>query len=618
MLSYTVEKRLESIPDLSVKGKRINGLFRLMESPLLWEAAYAEVASNKGALTRGATENTFDGFSIERMNTIIECIKAGTYRFTPVRRVYIPKANGKSRPLGIPTADDKLVQGVVKLLLERIYEPVFSVRSHGFRKGRSCHTALSEIKDTWTGTKWFVDVDVVGFFDNIDHDVLLGLLQKRIDDKRFIRLVADMLKAGYLEDWKFNPTFSGTPQGGVVSPILANIVLHELDEWLHEKKAGFDKGKLRRTNPEYSRLNTRINAAKRAIAKLTDVERQSRQPVLESQIADLLAQRQTLPYGDQFDPNYRRLLFCRYADDFIIGIVGTKDDAKAIMEEVKCFLLDTLKLTASPEKSKVCKATDGTMFLGYTVKTVVGGRVTRSKTKWGNSVPKRANRDRIRLLVPREKVLAFAARKGYGNLGALKSTHRARLLESSDAEIIMAYNAEMRGFANYYCLGYCFKAGLRKLYLLWLGSLLRTLANKHKSSTTAVAATLRNGDGYAHFFEVGGKRRSVRVFQMKHLVAKTSQDARVDDEEIGSKLYLSRTDVIDRLNARRCEQCGADNVPCEVHHVRHLRDRRGKGEWGTVKAARRRKTRVLCHPCHTALHAGKARKVEDTQAWRAG
>src|SRR4051794_14139791 len=213
MLPDTVTRRLNSIPDLSQQGKRINGLFRLLEGPDLWGQAYEEIASNKGALTKGVTDNTLDGFSPERVKSIVARLKEGTYRFTPVRRVYIPKANGKKRPLGIPTADDKLVQSAVKLLLELVYEPVFSNRSHGFRRGRSCHTALTEVRDVWTGMKWLIEVDVVGFFDNIDHDILIRLLARKIDDPRFLRLIRGMLDAGYLEDWTHHPTYSGTPQG---------------------------------------------------------------------------------------------------------------------------------------------------------------------------------------------------------------------------------------------------------------------------------------------------------------------------------------------------------------------------------------------------------------------
>jgi RNA-directed DNA polymerase len=268
MLPQTIQRRLNSIRHLSRQGKRINGLFRLLLSPLLWERAYTEIAPNPGALTRGVTDRTLDGFSFERVQTLISQLQDGTYRFTPVRRVYLPKPNGKLRPLGIPTADDKLVQSVVKLLLELIYEPVFSPLAHGFRRHRSCHTALSHIQDTWNGMKWLVDIDVVGFFDNINHEILLGLLRKRIADERFLRLIAGMLRAGYLEDWTFHRTFSGTPQGGVASPILANVYLHELDEFLTALKTRFDRGKTRAVHLPYQYLSTAICQRRHLIDEL--------------------------------------------------------------------------------------------------------------------------------------------------------------------------------------------------------------------------------------------------------------------------------------------------------------------------------------------------------------
>ena len=381
MLPDTVQRRLASICNLSRQGKRINGLSRLLESSDLWERAYAEIASNKGALTPGVNANTLDGFSLERVAEIIGRIKDGTYRFTPVRRVYIPKPNGKKRPLGVPTADDKLVQGVVKLLLEFIYEPVFSHHSHGFRQGRSCHTALAYVQDVWTGVKWLVDVDVVGFFDNIDHGILIDLLRKRIDDKKFIQLVEGMLKAGYVEDWTFRATFSGTPQGGVVSPILANIYLHELDEFLGKMKAEFDRGARRAENPRYGSLTRSIYKRRLRIDRLIGEGRTAEADEAKRKVRELEAERSTLPSKDGFDPNFKRLLFCRYADDFLIGVIGSKDEARAVMQRVMEFLRTHLHLEASVEKSKLSKASVGTTFLGYTVKTVTGSR--RRKTKLG-------------------------------------------------------------------------------------------------------------------------------------------------------------------------------------------------------------------------------------------
>src|SRR3546814_928437 len=242
MQTATCLRRIEKLPALSRAGKRINGLHRLMRSRCLYERAYDRVSRNRGAMTPGVDGQTFDGMTLARLDRLVQSVAEGRYRPRPVRRVYIPKGNGKMRPLGIPTADDRIVQEAARMILAAIYEPVFSKHSHGFRAGHSCHTALEEIRKTWTGVKWLIEVDVRGFFDNIHHDILLGLLARRIDDPVFIGLIGTMLKAGCMDDWKFERTYSGTPQGGVISPLLATIYLHELDQFMEEMRTGFDKG----------------------------------------------------------------------------------------------------------------------------------------------------------------------------------------------------------------------------------------------------------------------------------------------------------------------------------------------------------------------------------------
>jgi RNA-directed DNA polymerase len=225
MLTATVIRRLRALEVLSKEGKRINGLFRLMLNPLLWQQAYANIYANEGALTKGVNQDTMDGFSLQRVETILAQLKAGTYHFRPARRVWIPKPNGKKRPLGVACGNDKLVQEVVRIILERIYEPIFESNSHGFRPGRSPHTALEQIQHDWTAVKWIVDMDLKSYFDTINHDLLVELLEKKIEDQRFMRVIKALLKAGYLEDWKFHATYSGTPQGSTVSPVLANVML---------------------------------------------------------------------------------------------------------------------------------------------------------------------------------------------------------------------------------------------------------------------------------------------------------------------------------------------------------------------------------------------------------
>jgi RNA-directed DNA polymerase len=189
-----------------------------MNHPDIWMQAYRNIQGNKGALTRGIDSITMDGYSPERAANLVELIRDKRYQPKPVRRVNIPtKVAGKMRPLGIPSADDNLVQEVTRMILERIYEPLFKDSSHGFRPKRSCHMALRSMQKGWTGTKWFIDIDIKGFFNNIDHEILMELLKKRIEDTQFLDLIRDMLKAGYVEDWQHHKTYSGTPQGGIAT-----------------------------------------------------------------------------------------------------------------------------------------------------------------------------------------------------------------------------------------------------------------------------------------------------------------------------------------------------------------------------------------------------------------
>ena len=228
-------------------------LYRQMFNKELYLLAYGNIYSNQGAMTPGASEETADGMSEDKIEQITGLMRRERYRFAPARRVYIPKKNGKLRPLGLPSWSDKLVGEVVRLLLEAYYEPGFSDRSHGFRKGRGCHTALREINDTWTGTTWFIEGDISDCFGSLDHEILLGILAEKIHDQRFLRLIRNMLKAGYLEDWEYHETLSGSPQGGVVSPILSNIYLHKLDEFVErELIPQYTRGARRKGNPEYS------------------------------------------------------------------------------------------------------------------------------------------------------------------------------------------------------------------------------------------------------------------------------------------------------------------------------------------------------------------------------
>ena len=438
MQAATIQRRIETLPTLSRSGKRINGLHRLLRSPYLFERAYGRISRNKGALMPGVDGKTFDGMSLEKLADIARRVAEGKCRFRAVRRVYIPKDNGKTRALGIPTVEDRLVQEAVRTILEAIYEPVFLGEAHGFRPGRSCHTALNLIKKTWTGCKWLIEVDVRGVFDNIEHGVLLGLLRQRIDDDRFVGLIDGMLKAGYMEDWVYGRTYSGTPQGGVVSPLLANIYLHEFDRFMQAMKAGSDKGRKRRALPRYSVLERRILRLRR------NIDRYRAEGVDQAEIDAALAEfkainreRRKVPSVDPMDPNFKRLRYCRYADDFLIGRIGrigSKREAREVMASVERFLTETLKLTVAPEKSAVHAASKGVTVLGYRIVTYNShgaGRKSARRRPDGRTwrVVRRPSIDNVSLRVPRKEITAFCRRHGYRDLARKKGRKYAPRVE---------------------------------------------------------------------------------------------------------------------------------------------------------------------------------------------
>src|SRR5215469_9717985 len=260
----TAEVVLSVLRERGRKGLPCTQLYRQLFNKDLYLLAYGNIYSNQGAMTPGASEETADGMSEEKIEQIIEAMRRERYRFSPARRTYIPKKNGKLRPLGMLTWSDKLVGEAVRLVLEAIYEPQFSDSSHGFRKFRGCHTALREINNTWTGATWFVEGDISDCFGSLDHEILLGILAEKIHDNRFLRLVRHMLKAGYLEDWEYRETLSGCPQGGTVSPILSNIYLDKLDTFVEQELIPpYTRGARRRPHPEYARIAGQLRRARR-------------------------------------------------------------------------------------------------------------------------------------------------------------------------------------------------------------------------------------------------------------------------------------------------------------------------------------------------------------------
>lgn len=365
-------------------------LYRILFNEEMYYRAYQKLSKKQGNTTKGSDGKSIDGTSLKEIKQLIEELKKETYQPMPARRTYIPKKNGKMRPLGIPAFRDKLVQEVMKMILEAIYENSFSYMSHGFRPDKSCHTALKYLQDNFIGAKWFIEGDIKGFFDNIDHNVMVGILKERIEDDRFIRLVRKFLNAGYLENWVFHRNYSGTPQGGVISPILANIYLDQLDKYMEEYIKKFDNGKKRRRNPEHRKLEGRKRTVIKKLEKETDM---GNILMLQNEIKEIEKRRVQIPAADSMDSNYRRLKYVRYADDFLIGVIGSKEDSQKIKADIKEYLESKLKLELSDEKTLITHGNQPAKFLGFDVCI----RKTNDAKRDKNGVLKRFLRKQSRL-----------------------------------------------------------------------------------------------------------------------------------------------------------------------------------------------------------------------------
>lgn len=560
----------------------------------LWVTAYERIAPNPGNMTMGTDGETIDGTGMELIREIITELKTSRYKPTPVRRTYIPKANGKLRPLGIPSFRDKLLQTVVKLLLEAIYEPTFADQSHGFRPERSCHTALEQVK-AMTGVRWWVEGDIKGFFDNLNHDTLLRILSKRITDRRFLHLIEQFLKAGYVEDWQYHQTYSGTPQGGNLSPLLANIYLNELDQKIAQKVTEFNRGKRRRNRQEYENICQRKKRARRRAQRTGNWEtyKALRKLTLQTQATD------------PQDPNFRRLYYVRYADDFLLGIIGSKADATALKSWLANYLRDELQLELSEEKTLITNAQERVRFLGYDIKHWSGKKILRYPTRTGVRT-RRTCHHQLALLIPRDKCHTFA--KEYGDPMGWKGKCRSKLINLSELEILMRYNAEVRGFLNYYALADNFSDVASSLLWLTATSFFKTLAGKRKSSVMKVLKSLKRGPARYVVPLRDKEGNTVREYELvvstRQIPRRKTTRADLDQQPFLWK-YQSRTELGQRLLANQCEWCGTQEGEMQVHHVRKLADLKGKTVWEYWMIERRRKTLVLCKHCHTELHAGR-------------
>ena len=578
-------------------------LYRILFNQEMYAAAYQNIYANEGNMTKGSDGQTIDGMSLQRIDALITALKDESYHPVPSRRVYIPKKNGKKRPLGIPSFDDKLVQEVLRMVLEAIYESSFENTSHGFRPGKSCHTALLHVQTRFTGVKWFVEGDIKGFFDNIDHDVIIRILQKRISDDRFMRLVRKFLNAGYLEDWQFHKTYSGTPQGGIISPILANIYLDEFDKFMAKYADEFNRGVERRRNSEYRKLEVQRG---NLVKKLNSCVDEAEKVQLVGQIKAIEKARNNVPYGVAMDGDYRRLQYVRYADDFLVGIIGSKEECKGVKEDIRRYMANTLMLKLSDEKTLITNAQNPAHFLGY------GIYIRKSNLSKRDSMG-RLKRDYVGRVVL--EVATETIRSKLVELKTIKLTYvngkeiwkpiaRYSMKDSDDLEILDKFNSEIRGFYNYYSIANN-SSIINSFKYMMEYSMYKTYCTKYRTHISKLLEKYRIGKDFCVRFIAKDGKEKVRVFYNEGFKRKTTARSADCDTLPNNLKHLASTSLMDRLKAEKCEICGAENVPLEMHQVRKLKDLKGKKFWEGLMIARRRKTIAACHECHRKIHYGK-------------
>lgn len=590
----TAQKCLDIARKRGEAHQEINRVYRMLKCKELYLMAYGKLYANQGALTPGTDqEDTVDGMSLKKIDAIIDKLDKGCYEWKPSRRTYIGKRHShKKRPLGMPTWSDKLLQEVMRMILEAYYEPQFKESSHGFRPHRGCHTALKDINRTWTGTKWFIETDIKGCFDNINHDILLEIMSRKIKDERFLKLIRGILKAGYMEQGIRYNTYSGTPQGGIISPLLANIVLNELDTYIEDTLIPeFNKGawKTRKKNPGYVRLDRIKEKAKRHKQKWIWNKAAKRMREMPSKITD--------------DPEFKRLRYARYADDSLLSVIGSKKDAETIKRKLGDYI-KSIGLEMSEGKTLITHAKNGkARFLNY----YIGMNWDNTNvTKCKNGARKRSINGNIILEMPSDVYNEWKAKATKGEV----TRHRPELLHLSDYDIISTFETELQGLINYYIMAHnVMKKGL-SLRFFWQKSLVKTLAAKHKTSTAKIYRKyhykVRNRKTVAVIIQREGKKPLMAVFARRAI--ERNLNVVIDDEV--KQIHSGRVQLVDRLLANTCEICGSQ-VDVEVHHLKKLKDlqkkwqgRKDKPEWVKKMIAIRRKTLVVCQKCHNDIHGG--------------
>ncbi|MEI7028190.1 reverse transcriptase domain-containing protein [Paenibacillus sp. y28] len=582
-------------------------VYRHFYNPDFYLRAYDNLYANNGSGTAGIDGETADKFSMDKIRTLIEMMKDESYQPQPVRRVYIPKKNGQKRPLGIPSFSDRIIQEICRMILEAMYEPTFEDFSHGFRPNRSCHTALHEAKVNFKGATWFIEGDIKGYFDNISHHKLIALLEKKINDAKFIRLIWKFLRAGTMEDWKRCGTYSGTPQGGIVSPVLANIYLDHVDKWFNAYKNKYDQGtpKSKTVSKRYKTLDMRVVRAKRKLEAAADSDTQENLKQFIKEQTDL---RNKTPYYTFQNSDFKRIKCIRYADDFVIAVWGSKEQCEMIKDDIKEFMASELKIELSEEKMLITHSADGAKFLGHIIKVRDDWNFRKDK----NGVKKRVYNGCVELYMPDDTVRNFITKyKMVKDINAKqwRMLHIPSIINHPDIEIVALYNARLRGLYNFYKMAINVSRYMWQIRYVMEYSCLATLANKYKSSIAKIKQKFMVDKHWGIPYE-DKKGQTKILYFYKDGFTRSNTPYKLSDPDLHPNLmpfFNNPTSLLDRLRAGQCELCGTNDfrLNYEVHHVNKLKNLKGKEKWGKVMIGKNRKTLIVCQECHDKIHRGE-------------
>ncbi|WP_236628348.1 group II intron reverse transcriptase/maturase [Candidatus Phytoplasma ziziphi] len=534
-LSRTLKRiQIKALNNQTLKKELQHGMNNLLNTQI----AFNQVASNTGAGTSGIDNKTIDAISLKKMEKYHMEYVNNRYEPKPIRRVNIPKKNGKTRPLGIPIIQDRITQKAMEQLLTPYYENIFSEWSFGFRPKKSCLDAIKRIKQRFQGIDYLIKIDIKGYFDTIDHDILLKMLNKHIRKNKALTTITKWLKADVKEKGMTYNTSKGSPQGGIISPLLANVYLHYIDQKMENLiKEGIPQ---RRTNSEYARLRYKGS-------RNINVDRRI-----------------------NLNPN-PRVEYIRYADDFIIGIKGERDKADKIKQLITKWLEEDLNLEISKDKTKIIKANKGTKFLSYMIKIYPTNQNRLKKTA------KNSLNGKVQIQIP--KITSKEYGKEHGWLKGKEIMHDKGLISRDELEIIRTYKAIINGIIQYFCLA----NNLAQLtYLAYIAeyTCLKTLAGKKKTSIARVRKKYQLGKTWEIEYDNQGKLKKEtwltydwnRMKGMRKFKGKP-------DKNPNPNFLKGRTSLIKRLQAQKCEICHKKDVKLEIHHTKTVRD----ANWRSVR-----------------------------------